>query len=162
MTPDQQIKIRNHQRAVPVDITALATSLGLIVYDDETMSSGISGMITRDAESPSGYTIAVNANDHYFRRRFTIAHECAHFLKHKAQIGDGITDDPMYRSELNSQYEFEANNLAADLLMPKHLVLPRIKGGSEDVSGLAEDFQVSVAAMKVRLRYLYRFDYVTA
>ena len=162
MTAEQMQLIRDCQHAAPVDITELATRLGLTVYNDPGLPAGVSGMISRDHlnESPSGFTITVNANEPYLRRRFTIAHECAHFLKHKDKIGDGITDDPMYRSELNSEYEFEANNLAADLLMPKHLVIPRVKMGYSDAAGLARSFQVSVAAMNTRLKYLYRFDHV--
>lgn len=165
MTLEQTKIIAQFQQSAPVDITALATSLGLAVYDDPDMPLGVSGVITRDlsGESPSGYTISVNANEPYLRRRFTVAHECAHFLKHKDRIGDGIMDDPMYRSEkMNSQEEFEANNLAADLLMPRHLVVPRMKQGFADVSALARSFQVSEPAMKVRLRYLYSFEYVSA
>lgn len=162
MTPEQARIIREYQMEAPVDITAMATRLGLTVYDDDDMPSGVSGMITRDADSPSGYSISVNGNEPYLRRRFTIAHECAHFLRHKDKIGDGITDDPMYRSELNDKYEFEANNMAADLLMPKHLVLARVKQGYSEATDLAKEFQVSEAAMRVRLRYLYRFDYVSA
>lgn len=165
MTGEQRAIVRRFQRAAPVDITAMATGLGLTVYEDSDMSRGESGMILRDrlGESFSGYTIFVNANEPYLRRRFTIAHECAHFLIHKDKIGDGITDDPMYRSEnMNSQEEFEANNLAADLLMPRDLVVPCVKEGFSDLTELADRFQVSALAMRVRLRYLYRFDYIPA
>ena len=159
MTAEQRTVISQFQRAAPVDITALANALGLAVYDDSTLSPGISGMITSDSsgESASGYVISVNANEHYNRRRFTVAHECAHFLKHRDRIGDGIFDDAMYRSEkMNSQEEFEANNIAAELLMPQHLVAAQVRQGFSDTSKLAQHFQVSEAAMRVRMRYLYR------
>ena len=162
MTQEQCRIVERHQTYAPVDITALATDLGLVVYEDYDLGPGISGMISRDLsnESPSGYVISVNATESYTRQRFTIAHECAHFLKHREKIGDGISDDAMYRSDkMNSQEEFEANNLAADLLMPKRLVLLRIRKGFNDTAQLAREFQVSEAAMRVRMRYLYRFDY---
>ncbi len=121
-------------------------------------------MIAKDAsgESSSGYTITFNGNEPYTRQRFTIAQECAHFLEHRDRIGDGISDDVMYRSDkLNSQEEIEANNLAADLLMPKHLVVAHLRSGVSDAVELAKIFQMSAAAM--RLRYLYsRLDYATA
>ena len=78
-------------------------------------------------------------------------------LMHRDKIGDGIFDDAMYRSEkMNSQEEFEANNTAADLLMPKHLVNARVRQGFTNITQLSSDFQVSDAAMRVRMRYLYR------
>lgn len=164
MMPEQKRIIAQYQQTAPVDITALADALGLIVYEDYELKPGISGMITRDqsGESASGYAVTVNANEGYLRRRFTIAHECAHFLKHRDKIGDGIFDDGLYRSDqMNTQEEFEANNLAAELLMPKHLLIERIRNGVTDAHQLAWDFQVSEPAMRVRLRYIYRFDYAT-
>lgn len=159
MTLDEKNVISQHQEAAPVDVTALANDLGLTVYDDYQLEPGISGMIMQDpsGESPSGYVISVNGREGYTRRRFTVAHECAHYLIHRAKIGDGIFDDAMYRSEkMNNQEEFEANNLAADLLMPRHLIAAQVRSGFSDISQLAELFQVSAAAMRVRMRYLYR------
>ena len=158
MTSIQKSIIDQHQTAAPVDITALATALGLSVYDED-LEPGISGQICRDdsGDSPAGYAISVNANEPYFRRRFTIAHECAHFLRHREKIGDGILDDPLYRSErMDTQEEFEANNTAADLLMPKHLINQFVRQGIVNTAELSKRFQVSEPAMRVRLRYLYK------
>jgi Zn-dependent peptidase ImmA (M78 family) len=66
----------------------------------------------------------------------------------------------MYRSEkLNTREESEANNLAADLLMPRRLVNDFFRQGILDVDSLAKRFDVSVPAMRVRLRYLYQLEY---
>ena len=158
MTTEEKITIAKYQASAPVDITALANSLGLSVYDDDDLSPGVSGMIARDAsgESESGFVISVNSSDHYLRRRFTVAHEIAHFLLHRDKIGDGIFDDAMYRSDkMNSTEEFEANNMAADLLMPRFLVVNEVRKGVSDTTRLAHTFQVSEPAMRVRMRYLY-------
>lgn len=157
MTPEEYNTVQKYQRAAPVDITALATEFGLSVYKRDDLPDGVSGMICRDnsGESQSGYSIRVNAHDAYTRQRFTIAHECAHFLLHRDKIGDGITDDAMYRSEkMTSQDEYAANNKAADLLMPSALVLKYVAEGTSDPATLAQLFEVSVIAMQVRLRYL--------
>jgi hypothetical protein len=158
MTPDEEQTIRRYQQKAPVDVTALATSLGLSVYETYDLPPGVSGMIARDSspESASGYSISVNGNEPYRRRRFTIAHEFAHYLLHRSQIGDEISDDAMYRSEkLTSRDEFAANNLAADLLMPRELVKKYVKQGHSSISELANMFDVSEPAMRVRMRYLY-------
>lgn len=154
MTVEEYQTILRYQEKAPVDISALATSLGLAVYESHSLPNGISGKISR-AENGK-YSITVNARDGYRRRRFTIAHECAHFLLHRAKFGSELLDDAMYRSEkLTSQEEFDANNKAADLLMPRHLVERYTKQGYTSPSTLADIFKVSKPAMSVRLRYLY-------
>jgi Zn-dependent peptidase ImmA (M78 family) len=52
------------------------------------------------------------------RMSFTLAHELAHIVLHKDSVAD-------FESELHSQLqrEVEANEFAAELLLPKHLVL---------------------------------------
>lgn len=162
MTSEERKIIQDHQRCAPVDITALATSLGLTVYESYELSPGISGKICRDTsgESSSGYSISVNATEPYRRRRFTLAHECGHYLLHRAKIGNELTDDALYRSEkLNTKEEFEANNKAADLLMPRRLMNDYIKRGEVDIDFLANEFEVSAPAMKVRMRYLSVLEY---
>lgn len=161
MTSQEQQIISQYKQTAPIDITAMATSLGLSVYETYDLPNGISGKICRDVgDSSSGYSISVNADEPYTRRRFTIAHECAHFVLHRAKIGDELSDDAMYRSEkLNSKEEFEANNLAAELLMPRILVHQYVRQGISSPSELAETFEVSVPAMKVRMRYLYQEAY---
>jgi hypothetical protein len=163
MTVQENSVIEKYQAAAPVDITALATELGLAVFDSYDLPLGISGKICLDpnAESSSGYSITVNANEPYRRRRFTVAHECAHFLLHRAKIGDELTDDALYRSEkLNTKEEFQANNKAADLLMPRILMNDYIRKGVVNISRLADEFEVSEPAMRVRMRYLYQLEAV--
>jgi Zn-dependent peptidase ImmA (M78 family) len=157
MTSSEKAIIKSRQVSAPIDITAIATALGLSVYDDTPLDNGVSGMIIREQspDNPSGYRININPRDSYRRQRFTIAHECAHYLLHREKIGDGITDNAMYRSDvMTSAEEFEANNLAADLIMPRNLVLQHYKQGTETYSEMADLFDVSVPAMRVRLRYL--------
>jgi len=75
---------------------------------------------------------------------------------HEEFIGDGITDDILYRSEISDWKEAQANRLAADILMPDDLVsawLDRARAlGVEDITSyLAEKFEVSEGAMRIRL-----------
>jgi len=159
MTPQEFVVIQRHQTKAPVDITALATELGVAVFDSYDLPPGISGKICLDPTADSGYSITVNANEPYRRRRFTVAHECAHFLLHRSKIGDELTDDALYRSEkLNTQEEFQANNKAAELLMPRKLMNDYIRKGIVSVSQLADEFEVSEPAMRVRMRYLYQLE----
>lgn len=139
----------------PVRLSALAGALGLRVIS-APLPSGISGEIRPDPSTPSGFSIRVNKNDPARRQRFTVAHEIGHYLLHRDAIGDGITDDVLYRSSLSDSREAQANRLAADLLMPDRLVaLWKARateiGDENIVSFLADKFNVSTAAMKIRL-----------
>ncbi len=159
MTSSQTIGdiIRSYQQAAPVNITALANALGINVLSTYDLPEGISGKIAKDPVDggTSGYSISVNAFEAYKRRRFTVAHECAHFILHREFIGDELTDDALYRSDkLPTTAEFEANNFAADLLMPRALVSKMQQAGYTTARTLAELFEVSEKAMEVRLRYL--------
>ena len=159
MTSSEQRIIEKYQVSAPVDITAMATELGLAVYESYDLPHGISGKIARNGGASSGYSISVNANEAYCRRRFTVAHECAHYLLHRAKIGDELSDDALYRSKLDTKEEFEANNQAADLLMPRWLLNEYIRNGLAGIADLASTFEVSEPAMKVRVRYLYQLEY---
>ncbi|HML91885.1 ImmA/IrrE family metallo-endopeptidase [Methyloceanibacter sp.] len=151
-------KIREHQdkNGYPVHVIPLAEALGLNVYFVDWDDS-MSGKIERDGEraGPSGYAIYVNKNHHPNRRRFTIAHEIAHFVLHQEEIGDGVFDDAMYRSGLPQRAEFEANRLAADILMPWHLLNQAMATPDYTVASLADHFQVSKSAMSIRLGVPY-------
>lgn len=113
-------------------------------------------MIVRDPErgGASGFAIYVNAKHSEVRRRFTIAHEIAHFVLHRDLISDGITEDALYRSGLSDAVEREANGLAAEILMPRHLVRSYVASGTRNAAELAEIFEVSQQAMEYRLANL--------
>jgi len=148
--------IRKHQKSAPVQVVPIAEALGLAVYRTSDWSDETSGMITRDADrgGNSGFAIYVNAKHSEVRRRFTIAHEIAHFVLHRDLVGDGITEDALYRSGFSSAVEREANGLAAEILMPRHLVRECFAAGLRDAAALATKFNVSRQAMEYRLANL--------
>ena len=147
----QQVILKN-QKEFPIRIGNIAAELGLTVKSS-TLNTGISGEISL---SEQGYLIKVNRHDVKERQRFTVAHEIAHFLLHEHLIGDGITDDLMYRSNLSDNLEAEANRLAADIIMPWSLLKPlynsmvelKIEQRIEKIATIAE---VSVTAVKIRM-----------
>ena len=152
--------IGRHQEAPPVIVTPIAHDMGIRVYRTKAWQDDISGQILRSKEKggKSGYAIVVNGLHARVRRRFTVAHEIAHFVLHRYLIGDGIEHDALYRSGLSSPIEVEANKLAADILMPWHLVHRAIFEGSGDLEGLAAKFLVSRSAMAIRLGIPYDTD----
>lgn len=145
--------VRNHQMVAPVQTVPLARALGLEVYHVPSWPGDLSGKIIRSSDmgGESGYAIFVNKGHHPNRRRFTTAHEIAHFVLHESFIGDGIVDDGLYRSSLSNAMEAQANKLAADILMPWHLLNQYIDAGRDSVTELALAFEVSESAMSIRL-----------
>lgn len=148
--------IRKHQKSAPVQTIPIAEALGLSCYRVDSWPDSTSGMIVRDPArgGESGFAIYVNAKHSNVRRRFTIAHEIAHFVLHRDLIGDGITEDALYRSGLSDAVEREANGLAAEILMPRHLVRQEFANGVKNPAQLAAKFEVSQQAMEFRLTNL--------
>ena len=143
----------DEQREFPVKLSRIARRLGVKLIAS-TLPVGVSGEIRPDGSG--NFVIKVNRHDSDRRQRFTIAHELAHYLLHRGQIGSGITDDALYRSSLSDAREAEANRLAADILMPPDAVQAELEVArrlqEEDVVAyLADKFAVSEAAMKIRL-----------
>ena len=154
LTDQQKEAIEKSQQSLldkPVDIVKLAKNLGIAKVVRSDLGEKISGMIEKRKE---GFVIITNEAEPKVRRRFTIAHELAHFLLHKDQISDGITENTLYRGGLSNRCEVEANRLAADILMPLGKIEEYInREGTAHVSlkGMADNFEVSISAMTVRL-----------
>lgn len=154
--PEEQASlIRKHQHQFPIAVGSIAKELGITVKRS-TLAAGISGEIKED---DGNVVIKVNRHDVKERQRFTLAHEIAHFLLHRDRIGDGITDDILYRSKLSDFMEVQANRLAADILMPSHLIQQKLKEltqsselrEEEKYGKLADAAEVSTTAIKIRL-----------
>ncbi len=153
---DERRIVERHMGEVPVKLGVMARELGIQVKLS-TMKPGQSGQIMRDENGQ--YVIRINRHESRERQRFTLAHEVAHFLLHRKEIDrleGGIVDNVLYRSGASEQKEYEANRLAADLIMPHDAVREQLDAlgapaSDEIIDRLAEIFQVSRAAMEVRL-----------
>lgn len=155
----QRATIENYLSTYPVKLGSMAKALGVEIKVS-AMPTGISGQISRDN---GRYIVRVNRNETRERQRFTIAHELAHFLLHRDLIDaspSGITDNVLYRSGAPERIEYEANRLAADLVMPSALVEAKLREDFRQIvteatiENLADSFEVSKAAMEIRLSTL--------
>lgn len=152
LSDDERKLIETYQSDGPVRVSRIAKELGVPIVS-ATLPAGISGEI-RPADG--GYVIRINRHDAETRQRFTAAHEIAHYLLHRDQIGQGIHDDVLYRSKLSDAREAEANRLASLILMPKNLVREALSDAklldvSDVASYVADRLNVSEAAAKIRL-----------
>jgi Zn-dependent peptidase ImmA (M78 family) len=145
----------------PVDPAKILRALG-VEYTEEPLPPGESGHIIA---SDGAFRVVVNSNEGPQRRRFTAAHELAHYLMHRdllAEAGkmnrhidclfgsDACHDKP---SPLRSRHEVQANRLAARIIMPASRIRHHFEQG-ENAAALAQRFGVSPAAMEIRLKTL--------
>ncbi len=153
--------------SVPVNIEGMIRAFDIELDKNSNLKEGVLGEICKIGEK---YKISIQRKDHYYRKRFTMAHELGHYLFHRDKIGDGIDDAEgyvsLYRKAdcVGSDEEAEANSFAAGILMPKNLVLEYAKdrgvynsSGAIDqdaVKEIATAFQVSVAAMTITIKKL--------
>jgi hypothetical protein len=86
------------------------------------------------------------------RERFTIAHEIGHWILH-AQLTPERSSLYCRPTDLGrtDHREGEANLFAASLLMPEQLLIPAAQACACNIAHLAKNFDVSTAAMKLRL-----------
>lgn len=140
---------------LPVDPTALAYSLGIevrVVPLPPDESGNIVIPVT------GGAVISLNQWDSGNRQRFTCAHEIGHYLRRSKSPNRGGQQFVDYRDTLAGlgfgAEEIYANQFAAALLMPAHLVYQGYAREHESVEALARRFGTSTQAMKVRLRNL--------
>lgn len=134
----------------PVDVRALANYLGVVVQE-EIMDDDISGYL----ELRGGrWTAGINALHHPNRRRFSLAHELAHFLLHRGQASNFRDEVFTRRLGSRSKMEIEADSLAAEILMPEASFREAVSGGQKSVSGLSDMFGVSNQALRFRAQKL--------
>lgn len=143
----------------PLDVVGLARVLGLAVYAHESLVAyGLSGVLEYVRGEPR---IFVNPNESATRQRFTVAHELGHFhLDQGTQFRDNVfmCDDGSYDgTQGRSMEEVRANYFAAELLMHEAWLLRDLRRGYQSVEQLAVRYQVSRAAMDIRLSTLRRW-----
>ncbi len=158
----QLLKDCNAFRA-PVPLDLVFNHLGLVAQA-RALSEASGVLVVEGGKGVIGYNVAHS----HVRQRFTMAHEVGHYVLHakgkerRLFIDKAVT---VYRrddssSAGNDWQEIEANRFAAALLMPKDLVCGEIEKSrfdpddEDDVAELAKRFNVSAAAMSIRLANL--------
>lgn len=133
----------------PLDLESLASKLGVRVVT-RPMEDQFSGHLSL---KNGAWEIVVNSLHHWRRQRFTLAHELGHFFLHRWQCQD-FTDTVFFRNDEISPMEAEANQFAAELLMPEEEFKRYLDEVSSKVEDLAEYFGVSALAVRVRAKRL--------
>jgi Zn-dependent peptidase ImmA (M78 family) len=133
----------------PVDVNAIAEFLGftVIAFDFPDSTAGLTFI------EAGVKTIGVNCNHATVRQRFSAAHELGHYLSGHEAYDYGATyveDRPSYLDPQHRQ-ELEANEFAAELLMPERMLRIDVSRMGLDAAALAKRYQVSEQAMWIQL-----------
>lgn len=154
-------------KKAPVDVELIAQRLGIVVVR-EPADDELSGFLLRD---PGRKTSILGVNEKHppNRQRFTIAHECGHFLLHEGEVLHVDKQWSGYQIRLRDGQssagtdveEIEANLFAAELLMPLRFLdadleklAPISLSDEKRIKGFARQYKVSEQALALRLTYL--------
>jgi Zn-dependent peptidase ImmA (M78 family) len=158
----QNLLARLTIKSLPTPVEKIAKALGAEVrfapFDEE-----LSGMIYVKEGVP---IIGVNSLHHPNRQRFTIAHELGHLELHREMITSNVHVDKEFPALMRDtksstgteQIEIEANQFAAELLMPRLMIDQVLAGKQFDIDDdrpieeLAKKFRVSKQALEYRIR----------
>lgn len=133
-----------------------------------------------DFSAPEGYiekntqgtfTITINSNLPEKRKIFTIAHEIGHLFLHMGYLIDDEkwnnmdSYDYVYFREGRSETEWQANEFAAELLMPEELFREKIRENVDyntntcEIEPISNFFNVSDDAVITRGKFLREFSW---
>lgn len=150
----------------PVNIQEIAKKYGAnLQYEPFEGEDDISGVLYRDANN---CIIGINSSHAITRQRFTIAHEVGHLVLHNKTIFVDKAVKVSFRDKKSSMAidndEIEANQFAAEILMPKKMIEKEInkliskkrilKSKESFIEEMARIFIVSQQAMEFRLNNL--------
>ena len=148
---------------IPVPLAEIAQAVGIekIKLID---TDGFEGALISNPEKSRGY-IVLKADSYPRRLRFTLGHELGHFLipSHTPTYFNCSEEDIELSGSngSNSGMEVEANQFAANLLMPVKYFRAELRGmGEPDIGhivGLSDKYDVSVEAAS--RRYVSQIDY---
>ena len=163
-------KDENFAITAPIDINQIAESLNLKINYEMNLDDTVGSI----SFCEDGAVITINQFENTFepRRRFTLAHEIGHYCLHSSSDRKEFVDNRKTMSRSGSYwdiYESEANHFAAELLMPKDLVVEKGKeiiesylaGTSKEkmpakqfIADMSSLFKTSNPAMEYRLKNL--------
>jgi Zn-dependent peptidase ImmA (M78 family) len=155
--------------SAPIDLDKIVVLLDVKVREEpfRDVDFEVSGMVHVNKNET---IIGLNKLHPKTRKRFSLAHELGHVVLHKKNEFHIDESRPLaYRSPLASKgtdpKEIEANQFAAELVMPEFLLVDDLKALPKDIDEedavcqLADKYEVSMQAMTIRLHTLGLIKY---
>lgn len=128
---------------VPIPVEDIATHSGFRVVLLDQPPEKFSGILHRGKKA-----IGINKHHHPVRQRFTLAHELGHyFLDHPEASAEDFDEAETAGRKI---YEAEADEFAAELLMPRELLKAALQE-SADIETLRTKFEVSRHVVAIQL-----------
>lgn len=156
-----KLLVRAGVRVPPVNVEHLATEVLGIDLREESFDGDMDGVLIREP----GQTPIVGINESLSdnRKRFTIAHELGHLMLHSSayHVDTKIHMRNSVSSTAESALEIEANQFAANLLMPDWMLTESLQAQeTQDVEDMADTlapvYGVSLQSMTLRLAKLLK------
>lgn len=149
--------LKEYEGVFPRNIVDICNKMGIDVQETEEFPDDVCGVIFKENKD---YIILVNKKHSIGRRSFTIAHELGHYVLHKDILdsknelisytkSNGEDVSVLARGVEYNTRETEANNFAAEILMPEKEFLSKCEC-SNDIEEVAHYFAVSTSAASVR------------
>lgn len=158
--------IQIYQIEVPImSMKDIVKKMGGDIVEDDSVgmySDGYIEKVPQEDKMQCSFRIVIPSGQPENRKKFTVAHELGHLFLH---MGFMIDEDlwnkncnQSFNRKGDSEIEWQANEFAAALLMPKEqykeVLDSNTIGGQVSVSKIAEYFQVSVDAASCRGKWL--------
>lgn len=103
------------------------------------------------------YIISINSKHPVRRQRFSMAHEYAHYQLHRNHLESLASGEQiLHRSADRDPREYQANRLAGEILMPADRFVESMIDLNLSASALAERFEVSLQATRMRAKEVGR------
>ena len=152
-----------------IDVKAIAESCNIPIEYNVLESSGCWSNDSKNDNTDK--LIQINKFEPEYRQRFTIAHELGHILLGHQGISYRTSDMTKYKDTIRRMNEVAANKFAAELTMPKSLVIDVLfssikqmgysinqRFGDEDISKIvqisANELGVSPRVFDIRIKNL--------
>lgn len=147
--------------AQEIDVEAIAFDSGINVMYEE-----LDGCEATLVGFGSKAIATVSPSSSRGRERFSVAHETGHWLLHRGKSFRCRADDIVQNYGADIRLEKEADEFASHLLMPTSIFQPAIKAanrpGLNDLQDIAEQFEVSMQAVSIRLATLDTLPIIVA
>lgn len=149
--------------SIPTDVDKIVQFMGGEIKDNPNPWD-IEAQVTKTGNS---FQILLTNDTSRRRKKFSIAHELGHIILHSGflnpdiwkQVPEGVN---FYRIG-TGKIEYEANDFAAALLMPQDVFREEaakcLINGYYNIEFLAQKFDVSIEAVKVRGQWLGLFSW---
>lgn len=129
-----------------IDLFAIAEKFRLSIREIEL--AGCDGALLRSSINASGIIAVKNSIRESGRKRFTVAHEIGHRVLHGASTACSSADIANWSANAK-QVEKEADEFAAELLLPAREIAPTINSRSPSlniIQSVAQKYEASLSA----------------